>query len=604
MPRNFTPKALLRPTVLAALFATAVLSLATGAEAARVHVHGAARIEAHLARESGQVMVRGRTLDDAGEALPHAVVKMRIERKADAHAVAAATLAATECDGVARALEATDDTVTMRADDAGRFCAKMQLPVDHYVTHLSVDGTSLLDAATFDLPTDLTARPLTLVFDPVPKELSLDDGPIVIEARASVDDDDADSPASNVDALLLTLATESGSPLASATTDQGGHARFTVDPTKLGPPGEGELRASYRGDAERTKADVSAKVLRRARVHIIEREPIAGGAPDDGIAIPLFVATANGEPVPNGSVEARLDGTVVGAAPVAHGKADLKAIFAAPASSSVSLRLDYMPTAPWYDGSEATTVEVPVHPPSAWKQVPLYVMAVGVALFLLLERSRRTPRPLPRPAVPTLPKAEPDVHVVRTAKETGAGWTGRVIDAHERTPIERARVAIEHVTFGSPEILESAVTDADGRFTIGRQEHKEQLGLSSLGWNHRGRTLVDLDARLVIDAPLHATLKKRLPPSGEVEIALVSRKRAILDRLVEWARLRGKPYDARPEPTPAHVVHAAQGKEGTIGEWAAAIEHAAYAAGDVDARVEQEIDAIAPKNDPLARPRP
>ena len=282
----------------------------------------------------------------------------------------------------------------------------------------------------------------------------------------------------------------------------------------------------------------------------------------------------------------------------------MKAVFAAPATSSVSLRLDYLPTAPWYDGSETTVVDVPVHPPSAWKQVPLYVMAIGVALFLLLERSRRTPRPVPRAPTQLPPKGEPDVHVVATAKATGQGWTGRVIDAHERTPIERARVAIEHVSFGAPEILESVVTDADGRFTIGHQAKKDQLGLSSLGWNHRGRTLVDLDARLVIDAPLHATLKKRLPPSGEVEIALVSRKRAILDRLVEWARLRGKPYDARPEPTPAHVVRAAQGKEGTIGEWAAAIEHAAYAPGDVDARVEQEIEAIAPTNDPLARPRP
>ena len=42
--------------------------------------------------------------------------------------------------------------------------------------------------------------------------------------------------------------------------------------------------------------------------------------------------------------------------------------------------------------------------------------------------------------------------------------------------------------------------------------------------------------------------------------ALVLRKRALLDRLVEWARRRGLPYDARPEPTPGHVRRAAAGE--------------------------------------------
>ncbi|MGH7285423.1 MAG: hypothetical protein ACRELY_28200, partial [Polyangiaceae bacterium] len=406
-----------------------------------------------------------------------------------------------------------------------------------------------------------------------------------------------------VQGLLLTLVSESGSPLGAATTDAVGHARFQVDPKKLGPPGQGLLKASYRGDAERTQAEAVAKILRRARVHLASAQPVTGGSPDDGIALPLTVTTGKGDPVPSGSVEATIADSVIGAAPVVAGKADLRVTFAAPGTKTETVRVRYLPNAPWFDGSEAIAIDVPVNPPSAWKQLPLLAAAILVALFLIMERSRRTPRALPRPALPSSTRAEPDVQLLAPAESPGTGWTGRVIDAHERFPIERARIAIEHVSFGSPEILESVFTDAKGQFRIGHLPKTGTLALSSAGWQLRGRTLVNLEARLVIDAPLHATLKKRLPPSGEIEIALVSRKRAILDRLVEWARARGKPYDARPEPTPAHVVRAAAGKATDIAEWAEAIERAAFDTGDVDARVEQEIDAIAPKNEALPRPR-
>ena len=598
MPRNFIFRAAAGPVLTLALFATST------ADAARVHVHGAARIEAHMARESGLVMIRGRATDDAGDAIDHAVLKARIERKSDAHAITTSALAATDCDSTSRAIEtAGDETLLLRADDAGRFCMKTSLGVDQYELHLSIDATPLLDAATLDVALDLTARPLTLTFDPEPREVSLDDGPIDVQALAAIDDDDADSAAASVQGLLLTLVTESGSPLGAATTDLGGHARFEIDPKKLGAPGQGLLKASYRGDAERTPAEAVAKILRRARVHLATAQPVTGGSPDDGIALPLTVTTGKGDPVPGGSVEATIADSVVGAAPVVAGKADLRVTFAAPGTPTETVRVRYLPHAPWLDGSESIAIDVPVNPPSAWKQLPLWAMAILVALFLIVERSRKTPRALPRPALPPATRAEPDVHLLAPAQAPGTGWSGRVVDAHERYPIERARIAIEHVSFGSPEILESVFTDAKGQFRIGHLPKTGTLALSSAGWQHRGRTLVNLEARLVIDAPLHATLKKRLPPSGEIEIALVSRKRAILDRLVEWARMRGKPYDARPEPTPAHVVRAATGKSTDIIEWAEAIERAAYDAGEVDARVEQEIDAIAPKNEALPRPR-
>ncbi len=73
------------------------------------------------------------------------------------------------------------------------------------------------------------------------------------------------------------------------------------------------------------------------------------------------------------------------------------------------------------------------------------------------------------------------------------------------------------------------------------------------------------------------------------------RKRKLLDRLVQWARRRGPPFDARPEPTPAQVRKAAENGHPAIAEWADAIEHAAFDEGVVDARVEAEVMAMDPE---------
>jgi hypothetical protein len=609
MPRNFRDWSRRLRVARLFVFAAGIVLLTTmDARAARLHLHGIAHLEAQIARDSGDVVIRGRATDDAGDPISNGKIRARVERKSDAHGMPAASMGTVDCDPTVphKLPLISDDLAELRADDAGRFCMRVAMPVDQYVVHFSIEATPLIDGTTLDLPLDLSARPLTLRFDPEPTEISLDDQDVTVEAHASIDDDNAAAPSSSIEGLLLTLASESGTPLGSATTDAGGHARFHIDPKKFGAPGPGELHASYRGDAERTSADVVAKIVRRAPVHLLPKGPVSGGAPDEGIAIPLDVTIGTGEPVSAGSVEAQLDNVVVGAAPVQSGHADLRVTFAAPATPSARLVVHYLPTAPWLDGSEPLDIDVPVHPPSTWKQLPFIVVAILVALILLMQRTRITPRRAPRPSLAIPRNTEPDVHVVSEARAAGAGWTGRVIDAHERFPIPRARVAIEHLSFGAPEILESVFTDADGRFRFGHTPKTGigtgTLSLSSAGFQHRGRTLMDLEARLVIDAPLHVSLRKKLPPSGEIEIALVSRKRAVLDRLVEWARIRGKPFDARPEPTPGHIQRAA-GNAADVAAWAEAIEKAAFDEGDVDARVEQEIDVIAPKNDPLARPR-
>jgi len=92
-----------------------------------------------------------------------------------------------------------------------------------------------------------------------------------------------------------------------------------------------------------------------------------------------------------------------------------------------------------------------------------------------------------------------------------------------------------------------------------------------------------------------------LPVAGELEIALVSRRRKLLERLVQWARRRGPPFDARPEPTPAQVRRAAESAMPAAAEWASAIERAAFDRDDVDARVENEVMELDPDKPPKPR---
>jgi hypothetical protein len=105
---------------------------------------------------------------------------------------------------------------------------------------------------------------------------------------------------------------------------------------------------------------------------------------------------------------------------------------------------------------------------------------------------------------------------------------------------------------------------------------------------------------LACEGPLHGQLRRPMPEPGELDVALVLRKRALLDRLVAWARRRGLPFDARPEPTPGHVRRAAAG-EFTVARWADAVERAAFGGQVVDSRVEGEVERLAP--DQPGRPR-
>ncbi|WP_394827181.1 hypothetical protein [Pendulispora albinea] len=589
----------------------------------RVRVHGAAKIDARAARSNGALLLSGTLKDDLGQALAGESVAIVLARPAREGAGGATEEIVrlegeqrpTGCEDPVRDKTTAGPALTMgggaspslgvKVDDAGRFCVRFPLPPDRYVAHLTTHGATLLDAAKTDVTIDLAKRSVALRFDPAPRVLMIDAPSAGLDAVATVDED---AQGVTLAGRVLELRNEQGAALGHAMTNASGHAHFIVEPSKLGPPGLGELRLFYAGDTDTSAGTHAASIERHTHVRLsapsyegaaAAEKAQPGGVSEDGIPIEVH-ATLQGHGAregdassapPGGSVEVRLFDQIVGAAPVERGHANVVASFVPPDTahgSSAPLVLRYLPDAPWYEPGEPLTIHVALRGPSPLRQLPLALAGLAVMAFLAFGRfGRRAARTSPAREVKPLPAGTPEarIEVVRPAPAGhGHTWTGRVIDAHRGAPLAQVRVVIEHATFGQRELAASATTDA--------------LGVFRLEAPHVGQ-----DPRLVAEGPFHTAHRQKLPPAGEILIALVSRKRALLDRLIAWARMRGRPFDQRPEPTPGHVRNAAGADFGTA-HWAEEVERAVFSAEDIDARAEEDIEKLAPIPASVGKARP
>lgn len=527
-------------------------------------------------------------MDDAGQPIGGETVGIKIARESDPAdpKVAQGLRAARGCDrgtdrpptayGVGAVGPAEAPEILVVTDEGGRFCFRASLVPDRHRAHFAWKGSSFVDGAETDLAFDLSRQALVLRFDPTPRIVSLDEPRPTFEVAALLDDD---ASARAAPALPLVLASERGE-LARAATDMSGRARWELEPRVLGPPGPGELRVSFAGSSDVAFASQVVPIERHVKVSMrvpaIESGELAPRVPDDGIPLLVDVASSAG-PVPEGGVEARIGETVVGAAPVERGTAHLSMTFSAAGTDALVL-LRYVPSSPWYEPTGDTVVRVPIRSPGLLAKAPILLAGIAVlALFLVGRASSRQQKPEPAPVKPNDREREgkPRIDVVRQADRGDVGFRGQLVDAHDGTPIARARVWIERGSFDGRKVLASTTTDDGGRFTL--DGTFERVGDEQIGAEGR----------------LHARLAQALPPAGELAIALVLRRRALLERLVAWAKRAGAPFDARPEPTPGHVKRAA-GLDFQTARWADAIEQAVYGDGEVDARVEGDIEQMTP----------
>ncbi len=574
---------------------------------AHIHLRGTARIDAHTARAAGKLLLSGVVVDDVARPMAGGHVALVVSRAATGASgasdpvpgVALANAAPAACsDGAAPPITERADTLVLVGDEAGRFCVRLSLPTDRYVAHLEARAQGLVDGAKLDLPIDLSLAPLTLRFDPEPGVIMLDDESAIFEVVASTEDDGVTVAAAG---LGLELSREGSAPLASAITNASGRVRFGVESGRLGPPGRGELRVSFAGSSGAGATTRVAAVERHTWVELTTPDASEGrlpaGSPEDGI--PLRVVATAGcarrgcKGTPTGTIEARVGSNVVGVAALqsreGRSEAHLVATFPMPGSDVETVTLRYIPDAPWFRPRGELTMSQPLRSPSPWRKAPLVLAALGVLAWLVLARfSPRDRSTAPRTRPSRAPLPEPSIALV-AAGRSEEGWKGRLRDAHDGGPVAGARVAVERRGFERVETVVQAWSDADGSF------HLPALPAPP--------SQVPGD-EIVAEGQLHASLRRPLPPAGELDIALILRKRALLERLVAWARGRGAPFDARPEATPGHVRRAA-GSEFTVARWADAVERAAYGGQNVDAAAQAEVDRLAPADPaPHTEPQP
>jgi hypothetical protein len=575
---------------------------AAASGAPRLHLRGIARIDAHVARAQGKLVLTGTVTDDLGAAAPHARIGVEIgavEASGTGGAQSGASLLPLSpmtpeaCSDAWQgpALEDADRALAV-ADGAGRFCVRLAVPTGRYVAHVEVKGSGLVDGASVDLPVDLALEPVTLRFDPERNVLSLDDESTTVDVIASTEDDGITSAAMN---LPLTLSNESGRALGSATTNSSGRARFVVRGALFGSPGKGELRVSFAGSAQAGASSYASAVERRTRVDLELPQAVEGRLPlatsEREVAVHVVAktncASQGCSGTPTGTIEARVGvdgaGGFAAAAPLVKGEARVVLTFATPSDGDgdTPVRLEFVPDTPWFETGAPLQAAQPLQPPAAWDQLLLWLTGLGVVVWLAAGRlPPRWDTGEPTSSGTRVFESAAHVELLSAGSPNETTWNGRVVDGHEGIPLAGVRVALERPGFERAEIVADTTSGPNGAFVLAPVEVKP-------------------GDRLMAEGPLHGVHRTPAPPFGEVRVVLVSRRRALLDRLVGWARRKGRPYDAHPEPTPGHVQRMARsGDEARA--WAEAVERAAYSGDAIDAQREAEVDRLAPGDAPPA----
>jgi hypothetical protein len=564
-----------------ALWRLLPFALAWGAPVAlaapRLEVRGASHIDVRTSHTTDSLAVSATLLDDVDRPIRDATVLVRFAA-ADGTSLRARPCAPPPGSSAVPGTEA----VSVTTDPDGTLCVRADRPAGGgaATAKLAFAGSHLLKGSEADASIDPSRAAVELSFDPAtrgPQVVMLGEGAVSLNAVATLDDPSL--PSSD---LVLHLEGEHGRHLADAPTDRKGVARFVVPEAALGAPGPGVLRLSFDGDGRHAHATREVPCERRVRVVLRPHEVDANGRAraeetEAGVQIDVDALTAQGSPVPGGSVEGVVDGAVVGAAPIVAARARLTLPAASARGKDVRIGVRYVPDVPWYVAGRPAALDLGVRRTLLLRR--LGVMALGLAVFawFFLARSRlfatferaKGAKVAGGHEPAAMPTARIDVLAAHGDARTT--WEGRVVDAHDGGSVRHATIVLERAGFGAVEKIAETTADDAGRFVLDAPSARPGDQLS-------------------VEGRLHQRLVRAAPAHGTVEVSLVSRRRAVLRRLVDWARGRGGPFATKHEPTPGQVRRAAG--DGRTARWATAVEGAAFGHAEVDARVEMEVDAL------------
>ena len=370
---------------------------------------------------------------------------------------------------------------------------------------------------------DLSRRPVTLRFDPPPNVVDLDDDGDDFDVVASTEDDGATRPLPSVP---IDLASEIGATIATTGTDGSGRAHFVVPRTREGPgigePGRGELRATFEGNAEFGPGSCTASIERVTRVDLVAQG--FDGSTEDEIVIPVKAqarrpSSFGAGGAPSGTVEAYVGDSLVGASQLVQGAARVLLNRGGQDGDS-AVRLHFSPDSPWFRPGDDVIVTPSQQGPSFWRHWPPFACGdrrcPPGSSSLGGRAGAPCPSAAPRCAPPNASRPKSSFSTATRAPEVGVdtSWTPTT----QRTPIA-AGICIERPGFEHVEVLLQTTSDASGAFSLPRMDALK-------------------GDELALYAPIHAPLRSPLPAPGDLRISLVLRRRALLDRLVSWARRR------------------------------------------------------------------
>ncbi len=556
--------------LLVLLTATLTLVMASPAHARKVRVRGGSQLlaQARFLRSSDVLELSGRLVDDAREPLEGGWVEVRSKGALDvskARGCPAPQVTVAPLEGGLRVQSAANGEICLRwreAPDKGTVVLQFGGDAYHGATELGVD---------FD-----RSKPQLLGtavrFEPRPAIVDLDKERVAVSGVLELSLATAHASREGLPVVLLD---EKATQLATGTTGGDGKVRFTVDPKLFGAPGTGKLRLDFQGNDELAPASDEQAVTRRATVKLRIADDVEPADPGDTTEILLdVVASHDHGPVDGGVVEALRGGSSVGSGTVTEGKVRLVVLIAdvADKQTSVELGLRYLPSSPSYRPGPPLTVEVPIAPPSVLLRVLLTIVVVAAGAWVMASWRRSKELPSLSRGQRTLTPGVHVVHSTRGAKE----WKGTVVDAHEGDALVGVRLIVRAPTLEGDGVLLETETDHRGMFAFDLAERPD-------------------GAELITYSPTHSEERKALPAGGTLRIALITRRRALLRRFVSWARVRGRPYDTKPDPTPSQVRDTATEQlRGDVSTWAAAVEEAAFGPGEVDEAAEGRVRDLEP----------
>ena len=557
---------------LAPAFAVAEVTRSTIPGGVQLRITGSLTIEASASQLPSGSELEARLLDDAGHGVPGRVLQIKPLN-------ATQPLSVHDCQSRSVSLPATvQGAYLARSNGAGALCVRFDGTPESAEFELSFSDPDGLYAATSrKVIADSATRSVQMAFAPAPSVLALEreEQTLTLATRPLP----ALMPGEPLERLSISLSVKRDGQAARAvgavSVEIGSNAEFRVPSRALGMPGQLEVSAEFAGSHTTRAARTLARATATALVQLSLADPVLASHPENGVRLSVRAHSVAGA-VRTGSVEARSGDSNLGSARVVDGVAEIYVQLDESAAKSRPVELRYASDSPWWLAGPELSVAIPILPPSPWRRIAWIAAVVLLGSWLLLgwQRPRRLERRASSLAPPLAFRAPVDIVEVG---ERGSGWRGRVLDAHDGSPIVDAVVLVRVPSFDASGVLCSARSDARGEFAL------EATLPAGPG------------AALEVRAPLHTPLAAPMPPSGTLVLSLTSRRRTLLGRFVEWA-LHDGGWERHGEATPGEVARRTD--RGEVANWASALDEAAFGPEPLSETKEQAVIAREPPHRP------